>query len=124
MYKANTGDEVMLNWDNHKKREKPERVSVLDGVPQQLPALALANKVLGKAEKIGLIDAQDPDAAVIPVQSEAELGGLLLAIVAAARAAGLDPERALREATRELQVEIRAAELDETFDAGVIGSAE
>ena len=125
-YKANTGDEVMLNWDNHKKREKPERVSVLDGVPQQLPALALANKVLGKAEKIGLIDAQDPDAAAIPVKSEAELGGLLLAIVAAARAAGLDPERALREATRELQVEIRTAELEDAgaFDAGVIGSAE
>ncbi|MFM7030058.1 MAG: MazG nucleotide pyrophosphohydrolase domain-containing protein [Micrococcales bacterium] len=125
-YAAKTGDDVMLNWDAHKKREKPERSSVLDGVPQALPALALANKVLGKAEKAGFIDAQDPDAAVIPVKSEAELGGLLLAIVAAARAQGLDPERALREATRELQVEIRTAELEGqgAFDAGVIGSAE
>lgn len=125
-YKANTGDEVMLNWDNHKKREKPQRVSVLDGIPQQLPALALANKVLGKAEKIGLIEPQDPETAVIPVSTEDELGGLLLAIVAAARSAGLDPERALREATRELQVEIRTAELEDAgaFDAGVIGTAE
>lgn len=125
-YKANTGDEVMLNWDNHKKREKPERSSVLDGVPQQLPALALASKVLGKAEKIGLIEAQDPETAAIPVTTEEELGGLLLAIVAASRAAGLDAERALREATRELQVEIRTAELEDAgaFDAGVIGSAE
>ena len=122
-YKANTGDEVMLNWDNHKKREKPERVSVLDGVPQQLPALALANKVLGKAEKIGLIDG---DGGGVPVSDETQLGGLLLAIVASARSAGLDPERALREATRELQVEIRQAELEDAgaFDAGVIGTSD
>ncbi len=36
--------------------------------------------------------------------------------------AGLEPERALREATRELQVEIRSFELDIDYDAGVIGS--
>ncbi|MCX6495713.1 MAG: nucleoside triphosphate pyrophosphohydrolase, partial [Rhodoluna sp.] len=48
-YKAKTGDDVMLNWDNHKQKEKPERASVLDGIPQALPALALAIKVIGKA---------------------------------------------------------------------------
>jgi XTP/dITP diphosphohydrolase len=54
------------------------------------------------------------------------LGGLLLAIVASARAAGLDPERALREATRELQTEIRQTELENAgaFDAGIIGTAD
>jgi XTP/dITP diphosphohydrolase len=120
-YAAKTGDDVMLNWDAHKQREKPERSSVLDGIPQALPALALANKVLGKAEKIGLIDG---DGGGVPVGDEAQLGGLLLAIVASARSAGLDPERALREATRELQVEIRQAELEDAgaFDAGVIGT--
>jgi XTP/dITP diphosphohydrolase len=41
-YKAKTGDDVMLNWDNHKKREKPERESVLDGIASGMPALALA----------------------------------------------------------------------------------
>ena len=122
LYAAKTGDEVMLNWDNHKKREKPERESVLDGVPQSLPALALASKVLGKAEKIGLIDGAEGGG--VPVGDEAQLGGLLLAIVASARAAGLDAERALREATRELQVELRAAELADSFDAGIIGTAE
>ncbi|MEN9752700.1 MAG: hypothetical protein RL670_391 [Actinomycetota bacterium] len=118
-FAAKTGDEVMLNWDAHKKREKPERESVLDGIPQAMPALALASKVIGKAEKIGLLD---PTAdAAMPLEDEAALGKLLLAIVASARAAGLDPERALRETTRELQVEIRAAELDDDLDAGVIG---
>ena len=121
-YAAKTGDEVMLNWDVHKMREKPERSSVLDGVPQSLPALALANKVLGKAEKLGLLDSDAPGA--FGITSEAELGAILLAIVSSARTAGLDPERALREATRELQVEIRTSELADDFDAGIIGRAE
>jgi XTP/dITP diphosphohydrolase len=55
------------------------------------------------------------------MESEADLGKLLLAIVASARSLGLDPERALREATRELQAEIRSQELSDDFDAGVVG---
>jgi XTP/dITP diphosphohydrolase len=117
-YAAKTGDEVMVNWDAHKQREKPERSSVLDGIPQALPALALADKVLGKAEKIGLLDADAPGP--FSVTGEAELGAILLAVVSSGRAAGLDSERALREALRELQVEIRHAEIEEGLDAGVI----
>ena len=120
-FKANTGDEVMLNWDAHKQKEKPERQSILDGVPQSLPALALATKVIGKAQKLGMLD---DNPGPIPVTDEEQLGGLLLAIVASAKHMGLDAERALREATRELQVEIRQAELDSAFDAGVIGQAD
>ena len=74
---------------------------MLDGIPQALPALALADKVLGKAEKLGLIDVSDTP--TIPMDDETALGKLLLAIVSSARAAGLEPERALREATRELK---------------------
>lgn len=118
-YAATTGDDVMQNWDEHKKREKPERNSVLDGVPQSMPALALASKVMSKAEKAGILEKGDQPA--IPMETEEDLGKLLLAIVSSARTAGLDAERALREATRELQVEIRQAEIDEQLDAGVIG---
>jgi XTP/dITP diphosphohydrolase len=117
-YAAVTGDDVMVNWDDHKKREKPERSSVLDGIPQNMPALALADKVMGKAEKIGLLDADAPGP--FTVTSEAELGAILLAMVSSARAAGLDPERALRGAVRELQVEIREVEIADASDAGVI----
>ena len=117
-YAAVTGDDVMVNWDDHKKREKPERSSVLDGIPQNMPALALADKVMGKAEKIGLLDADAPGP--FTVTSEAELGAILLAMVSSARAAGLDPERALRGAVRELQVEIREVEVADASDAGVI----
>ena len=118
MYAAKTGDDVMLNWDAHKKREKPERSSVMDGVPEELPALARANKVLGKAEKLGLFDADAPGA--FSITSEDELGAILLAVVQSARAAGLDSERALRGAVRALGTEIREYELADAVDAGVI----
>jgi XTP/dITP diphosphohydrolase len=121
-YAASTGDDVMQNWDEHKKREKPERKSILDGVPQSMPALALASKVMAKAEKANILEKSDSPA--IPMESESDLGKMLLAVVSSARSAGLDPERALREATRELQVEIRQAEIDEQLDAGVIGKVE
>ena len=117
-FAAKTGDDVMVNWDDHKKKEKPNRSSVLDGIPQAMPALALADKVIGKAEKLGVLDADA--SGPFTVTSEAELGAILLAIVSSARTAGLDSERALREATRELQVEIREYELDGASDAGVI----
>ena len=118
-FAAETGDDVMQNWESHKKREKPGRQSVLDGIPQTMPALALSSKVMGKAEKIGILEPLSEP--VVPMTSEEDLGKLLLAIVASARALGLDAERALREATRELQADIRAAELDGEFDAGVVG---
>ena len=118
-FAAKTGDDVMQNWESHKKREKPGRQSVLDGIPQTMPALALSSKVMGKAEKIGILEPLSEP--VVPMTSEEDLGKLLLAIVASARALGLDAERALREATRELQADIRAAELDGEFDAGVVG---
>lgn len=118
-FAASTGDEVMLNWDDHKKREKPERESVLDGVAIAMPALSLADKVLGKAEKIGLLEAGA--AGPVQVANEEQLGGLLLAIVTAARASGLDAERALRSAVRDLMDDIRKVEVLEASDAGVIG---
>jgi XTP/dITP diphosphohydrolase len=92
---------------------------VLDGIPLGMPSLALADKLIGRAQKIGVIDADAP--AGIPVSDEGELGGLLLAIVASAKANGLDAERALRVTLRGLQDEIREAEAD-PFDAGIIGT--
>lgn len=103
---ADTPDAVMARWDELKRVEKPGRESVLDGIPQGMPALALAAKLVGRAEKVGL----DPVAAGAVPDDEDALGDELLATVVAARAAGLDPERALRDALRRLQADIRAAE--------------
>ncbi|MDH6180307.1 XTP/dITP diphosphohydrolase [Microbacteriaceae bacterium SG_E_30_P1] len=107
---AETPDAVMASWDALKSVEKPGRTSVVDGIPQGMPALALADKLLGRAHKVGLLDATAPGA--VGVTSEDELGPLLLAIVASAKANGLDSERALRTSLRELQAEIRAHETE------------
>jgi XTP/dITP diphosphohydrolase len=120
-YKAETGDDVMKSWDAHKMKEKPERQSVLDGIPNSLPALLLADKVIGKAQKLGVLETEATPA--FAVEDEDQLGGLLLALVLSAKHQGLDAERALRETIRELQVEIRAFELSDDFDAGVVGQA-
>jgi XTP/dITP diphosphohydrolase len=118
-YKATSGEEVMQNWDAHKQREKPERESVLDGIPKALPSLMLADKVIGKAQSLGVLGTEEPGA--IEIADEDQLGALLLALVLAAKSKGLDAERALRESVRELKVEIRQFELSDDFDAGVIG---
>ncbi|HET7386358.1 MAG TPA: MazG family protein [Nocardioidaceae bacterium] len=47
-------DEVAANWEALKAAEKG-RASVLDGVPMALPALALADKVLGRASRAGVV---------------------------------------------------------------------
>jgi len=107
---AETADDVIAVWDEVKKTEKPHRTSVLDGIPQAMPALALADKLLGRAHKVGLLDATTPGA--INVTEEDELGPLLLAIVASAKANGLDSERALRTALRQLSDEIQTHEAD------------
>ena len=120
-YKAETGDDVMRSWDAHKMKEKPERQSVLDGIPNSLPALLLADKVIGKAQKLGVLETEATPA--FALEDEDQLGGLLLALVLSAKHQGLDAERALRETIRELQVEIRAFELSDEFDAGVVGQA-
>ena len=116
---AATSDEVVALWDLRKAEEKPHRTSVLDGIPQGMPSLALADKLIGRAQKVGVLELDA--AAAVPVADEEQLGALLLAIVSSAKAGGLDAERALRSTLRGLQGEIRVAEMADAFDAGVIG---
>ena len=75
--------------------------------------------MLGKAEKLGLIDTSDTPA--IPMDDESSLGKLLLAIVSSARAAGLEPERAPCEATRELQEKFARSSSAPTTMPGLLG---
>jgi XTP/dITP diphosphohydrolase len=103
---ADTADEVAANWETWKRQEKPARTSVLDGVPTGLPALQRAEKLLGRAEGLGISVAPSDD----PPVDEGELGRRLLALVASARGQGLEAERALRSALAELESGIRRAE--------------
>ncbi|PQZ57447.1 nucleoside triphosphate pyrophosphohydrolase [Microbacterium sp. MYb54] len=102
---AETPEQVLVHWNAAKAAEKRTRRSVLDGVPRGMPALALAQKVAGRAAGAGVTVEPAPAPA-----SEAELGDALLALVATARAEGWDAERALRERLRVLEDDVRAAE--------------
>ncbi|WP_417503579.1 MazG family protein [Microbacterium sp.] len=105
---AETPEQVLVHWNAAKAAEKRTRRSVLDGVPRGMPALALAQKLVGRAAGVGVAIA--PASTVVPPASEADLGEALLALVATARAEGWDAERALRERLRALEDDVRAAE--------------
>ncbi len=106
-------DEITENWEQIKRAEKA-RDSALDGIVLAQPALALAAKVLARAERAGLTSGVPPVVgADPPAQTTAALGAALLALVAQARRTGLDAEAALRTVTLDLIDELRAAERGE-----------
>jgi XTP/dITP diphosphohydrolase len=72
-------------WQAIKERDKP-RTSRTDGLPDTLPALLYAAKVVER----GGTAPDEPD----------ELGDRLLALVVEAVGEGIDPEQALRDAVR------------------------
>ena len=105
-------DEIIRLWQEAKAVEKASRTSVLDGVAFGMPALALAEKVLGKAAQAGVDVSPEAFAAGAAGTDdvEAAFGEALLASVAAGREAGFDAERAMRGALRRLAERVRAAE--------------
>ncbi|GAA1503152.1 MazG family protein [Nocardioides humi] len=90
-----TAEEVDERWQRIKAAERGGR-SGQDALPSELPsalpALLYADKALARLERAGRPAGLAPDSA--------DLGERLLALVAEARAAGVDPEQALRDAVR------------------------
>lgn len=114
---ATTPEEVLVHWNAAKAAEKHERTSVLDGVSERMPSLALAQKLVGKAAQVDLpptprssSEERSDETKRAEPMSEAELGDALLELVATARSNGWDAERAMRERLRKLEAEIRMAE--------------
>jgi XTP/dITP diphosphohydrolase len=85
-------------WQAIKAREKP-RTSVTDGLPDTLPALLYAAKVVERSETTTIrLHAPTGD----DRSDRRRIGEGLLALVAEAVEAGVDPEQALRDAVRAL----------------------
>ena len=101
---ADEPDDVVRNWEQIKKREKGN-ASIVEGIPESLPSLLYTHKLFSKAASVGL----DPGAAdealarieravrLLRADPRADLGPLLAAVVALARASGVDAESTLRE---------------------------
>ena len=118
---APDADAVRANWDAIKLLEKG-RESVMDGIPQTLPALLRAVKVQKRAAAAGLEAndwSQEPfsetDKALAELRAdpaEHSLGELLLAAVELGRRIKVDPEDALRSATERAQRRYRTLEAE------------
>ena len=124
---ASDSTEVLKNWDQIKKKEKPERTGTLDGVPRHLPALMRAQEVQKKAAKVGfdwpdlsgprekiaeeLREIADALEAGEPKEKIAdEAGDLLFSVVNYLRHLKVDSEAALAGATRKFEGRFRAVE--------------
>ncbi|GBE41127.1 nucleoside triphosphate pyrophosphohydrolase [bacterium BMS3Bbin09] len=111
-----TSDEVEGWWEEHKRKEGKGHDSAIGGVPRSLPALLRAQKIQKKATKVGFdwdriedafgkieeeinefreaVERNDRD------EIEDELGDLLFVLVRIANFVDVNPEDALKRATR------------------------
>ena len=96
--------DLHYTWEQRKAVEKG-RTSALQGIPDQLSALARANKIVSRARsrRVALALPDDPTTAE-------EVGIQILALAARAQASGIDPEQALRDVVRRLESQIHTAE--------------
>ena len=83
-------------WEELKKEEK-QRSSVLDGIPDALPALAYTQKVFEKSKTLDLVDEDTSIDRPVP-KTEEEVGNIFLDLVFWAAKNGFEAERALRVA--------------------------
>jgi MazG family protein len=88
---------VVSNWEAIKKHEKGRR-SVTEGIPTNLPALMLSNKLARKARSVGL----DPDSATRAPES----ADRLRALAARAATADLHPDDPLAHDEPEVAVAV------------------
>lgn len=103
---AETPEQVLVLWNAAKAQEKRDRSSVLDGVARSMPALAYAQKVIGKAEGVGVEPAMMP----LALETQDDVGVALLALVAHARENGWDAEALLRSQVHRIESAVRDAE--------------
>lgn len=100
-------------WESIKARERAAKglSSQIDGIARSLPALTRAQKLQGRAARVGFDwpDAEGPRGKILEeleevvsassiVERQEEIGDLLFAVVNYARHLGVDAESALREA--------------------------
>ena len=102
-----TAGQVLAQWEEIKREvEGTGGREPLEGLPENLPALLFARKALRRIDPEGSAGGEKPGApsADPEERDEAErmVGELLLEAVAVSRRLGVDPELALRQATRRL----------------------
>ena len=109
--KVKDAAEVTHNWEVLKQEEREAGVSMLAGIPRQMPALAFSQRVQGRVARVGF-DWEDLSGVIDKLVEEiselreaanqeekaAEFGDLLFTLANVARREGVDLESALRQA--------------------------
>lgn len=123
-------DAVVVNWERLKRTEKDHRLSLLDGIPRVLPALAFAQGVQKRPARLGFdetgtaeeavavlrsaVDAVAGAAAAAPAAGapalEEAIGDMLFSAVGLARRLRVNAEDALRARTLRFEERFRALE--------------
>lgn len=123
---ASSAEQVLQNWEALKSTERQQQGqhSVLDNIPQSLPALSRANKLQKRCANVGF-DWPDVQGCwnkvkeeILEVEQTAsdspelaeELGDLMFALVNVVRKHKLDPEAVLRAANNKFERRFRAVE--------------
>lgn len=125
---AEFADDAALHaaWEAEKKRERADKGkddSVLDGVALTLPALSRAQKLQGRAARVGFDwpdvsgvyakcreEIAELQAAQTPEHIMEEIGDLLFSVVNLARHYEVEPEEALRQANRKFERRFKGVE--------------
>jgi MazG family protein len=121
--------EVKEQWEQIKTREragKPTRETLLDGIPESLPALLRAARIGARTANVGfdwdqagdvlkkvdeeMTELKEAMAAADADHVEEELGDLLFTVANLARKLRIDPESALRAANNKFTRRFRAVE--------------
>ena len=111
--KVHDAGEVVQNWEALKKKEKREGESMLSGVPHNMPALAYACDIQKRVARVGfdwddteqniekiVEEIREINQAKTEKEKEEEYGDMLFALVNIMRKEKVDPEAALRNASR------------------------
>lgn len=108
-----TIDELHAEWERLKEdaagEERGSR-GPLVGIPAGMPTLARAAKVVERLKRAGLIDPTAELDRATNAPNEEQLGDAMLALVARANTAGVDPDRALRKAVDRMAARVMPRE--------------
>lgn len=126
-----TPAEVLVQWEEQKRREGKQRDSLLDGVPRTMPSLLRAHRLQDRASRVGfdwkrvedvlqkldeeLREFRSALAGKSQGEIEEELGDVFFVLVNISRFVGVNPEDALRKTiskfiSRFRYIEMAAAE--------------
>jgi tetrapyrrole methylase family protein/MazG family protein len=108
---AKDADEVLVHWEELKKKERQEDAGMLDGVPLAMPALAYSQSVQDRVARVGFDWPSDGGVLEKLVEEigefkreetregkSEEFGDILFTLANYARRQGIDLESSLREA--------------------------